>query len=86
LAAKNIPAIEAASNVTSTCVGAHEWPPFDYGPLDKEFEHRISDARLSTLHKLRRTLDAVGVEFIDPDAKLDEGGAGVRLRTEKKRR
>jgi pimeloyl-ACP methyl ester carboxylesterase len=46
----------------------------------------ISDPKLSTLHKWRRALEAAGVEFIDPDAKSDEGGAGVRLRGAKARR
>jgi len=46
----------------------------------RNFEQGISDPKLSTLHKWRRALEAAGVEFIDPDAKSDEGGAGVRLR------
>ena len=40
----------------------------------------------STLHKWRRKLEAVGDEFIDPDAKSYEGGAGVRLRDVKAKR
>jgi hypothetical protein len=49
----------------------------------RNFEHGTSDPKLSTLHKWRRALEAAGVEFIDPDAKSDEGGAGVRLRSTK---
>jgi transcriptional regulator with XRE-family HTH domain len=52
----------------------------------RNFEHGVSDPKLSTLHKWRRALEAAGVEFIDPDAKSDEGGAGVRLRVAKGKR
>jgi hypothetical protein len=52
----------------------------------RNFEHGISDSKLSTLHKWRRALEAAGVEFIDPDAKSDEGGAGVRLRNGREKR
>jgi predicted transcriptional regulator len=51
----------------------------------KLFELGDSDPRLSTLHKWRRALEAAGVTFIDPDAKSDEGGAGVRMRSQKRR-
>jgi transcriptional regulator with XRE-family HTH domain len=46
----------------------------------KGFERGSSDPKLSTLHKWRRALEAAGVVFIDPGAKSDDGGAGVRLR------
>ena len=44
----------------------------------RNFEHGISDPKLSTLHKWRRALEAAGVMFIDPD---DQHGPGVRLRS-----
>jgi transcriptional regulator with XRE-family HTH domain len=45
----------------------------------KQFENGDTDPRLSTLHKWRRALEAAGVLFIDPSAKSDDGGSGVRL-------
>jgi transcriptional regulator with XRE-family HTH domain len=52
----------------------------------RNFEHGVSDPKLSTLHKWRRALEAAGVLFIDPNAKSDEGGAGVRLQNLKAKR
>jgi hypothetical protein len=52
----------------------------------RNFEHGVSDPKLSTLHKWRRALEAAGVMFIDPNAKSDEGGAGVRLQNLKAKR
>jgi transcriptional regulator with XRE-family HTH domain len=52
----------------------------------KRFEFRGSDPKLSTLNKVRRALEAAGVEFIDDGAKSDEGGPGVRLRGAKAKR
>jgi DNA-binding XRE family transcriptional regulator len=52
----------------------------------KQFENGDTDPRLSTLHKWRRALEAAGVVFIDPEAKSDEGGPGVRLRSAKAKR
>lgn len=49
----------------------------------KQFENGDTDPRLSTLHKWRRALEDAGVIFIDPNARSDEGGAGVRLRADK---
>jgi hypothetical protein len=40
-------------------------------------------SKISTLNKLRRALEAVGVEFIDEGAHSYEGGPGVRLRSVK---
>lgn len=52
----------------------------------KQFENGSTDPRLSTLHKWRRALEAAGVLFVDPDARSDEAGAGVRLRGSKGKR
>jgi predicted transcriptional regulator len=52
----------------------------------KQFENGDTDPRLSTLHKWRRALEAAGVMFIEPDARSDEGGPGVRLRGMKGKR
>jgi hypothetical protein len=52
----------------------------------KQFENGGTDPRLSTLHKWRRALEAAGVLFIDPNAKSDEGGAGVRIQNLKAKR
>lgn len=49
----------------------------------KQFENGDTDPRLSTLHKWRQALEAAGVIFIEPGAKSEEGGAGVRLRADK---
>jgi transcriptional regulator with XRE-family HTH domain len=50
----------------------------------KGFELLGADSKISTLNKLRRALEAAGVEFIDDgDASLD-GGPGVRLRARKR--
>jgi transcriptional regulator with XRE-family HTH domain len=46
----------------------------------KNFEGGTSDPKLSTLHKWRRALEAVGVEFIDP---ADGKGPGVRLKSDR---
>jgi transcriptional regulator with XRE-family HTH domain len=51
----------------------------------KQFENGETDPRLSTLMKWRQALEAAGVIFIDPDAKSEEGGAGIRLRKRSKR-
>ena len=45
----------------------------------KGFERDGTDPKLSTLHKWRRALEAAGIEFIDPGARSDDGGPGVRL-------
>jgi hypothetical protein len=42
-----------------------------------------ADSKISTVQKLRRALEIAGVQFIDVD---DEGGPGVRLRADKKKR
>jgi transcriptional regulator with XRE-family HTH domain len=48
----------------------------------KGFELLGADSKISTLNKLRRALEAAGIEFIDDGARSDAGlGAGVRLRT-----
>jgi transcriptional regulator with XRE-family HTH domain len=52
----------------------------------KQFENGGTDPRLSTLHKWRRALEAAGVVFIDPGAKSDDGGPGIRLRGAKGKR
>jgi hypothetical protein len=52
----------------------------------KGFELLGADSNISTLNKLRRALEAPGVEFIDDGAKSDEGGPGVRLRVGKAKR
>jgi len=52
----------------------------------KQFENGDTDPRLSTLHKWRRALEAAGVLFIDPNAKSEEGGAGVRLAEKREKR
>jgi hypothetical protein len=44
-----------------------------------------SDPRLSTLNKWKEALEGAGVVFIESDAKSDEGGRGVRLRTGRRR-
>jgi hypothetical protein len=49
----------------------------------RNFEHGISDPKVSTLHKWRRALESNGVEFIDPGARSDDGGPGVRLKSVK---
>ena len=43
------------------------------------FELLGADSKISTLNKIRRALEAAGVEFIDEDADA-ERGPGVRLR------
>ena len=45
-----------------------------------------TDPKLSTLHKWRRAFEAAGIEFIDPGARFDDGGPGVRLRGAKGKR
>jgi hypothetical protein len=52
----------------------------------KGFERDGTDPKLSTLHKWRRALEAAGIEFIDPGARSDDGGPGVRLRGTKGKR
>jgi transcriptional regulator with XRE-family HTH domain len=52
----------------------------------KGFEGRGSDPKMGTVFKWRRALERAGVIFIDPDAKSDEGGAGVRLREQDRKR
>jgi transcriptional regulator with XRE-family HTH domain len=49
----------------------------------RNFEHGISDPKLSTLHKWRRALESAGVEFIDP---TDGKGSGVRLKSDPMRK
>ena len=50
-------------------------------PTITGFEIQGADSKISTLHKLRRALEAAGVEFIDDgDASQPGGGPGVRLR------
>jgi transcriptional regulator with XRE-family HTH domain len=44
----------------------------------KGYEILGADSKISTLNKLRRALEAAGVQFIDEDA---SGGPGVRLRS-----
>jgi transcriptional regulator with XRE-family HTH domain len=51
----------------------------------KLFELGDSDPRLSTLRAWRRALEAAGGIFIDPDGKSEEGGAGVRMGSQKRR-
>lgn len=46
----------------------------------KGFELLGADSKISTLNKMRRALEAAGVEFIDEGARSDDGGPGVRLR------
>ena len=41
------------------------------------FELLGADSKISTLHKIKRALEAVGVQFIDED---EVGGPGVRLK------
>ena len=43
------------------------------------FELLGADSKISTLNKIRRALEAAGVEFIDEDAETKRG-PGVRLR------
>ena len=45
------------------------------------FKSRVSDPKLSTLHKWIRALEAAGVRFIDEDA---NDGPGVRLKHDSK--
>lgn len=52
----------------------------------KGFELLGADSKISTLNKLRRALEAAGVEFIDDGAHSFEGGPGVRLRGSKAKR
>jgi transcriptional regulator with XRE-family HTH domain len=52
----------------------------------KGFELLGADSKISTLNKLRRALEAAGVEFIDDGAKSEEGGPGVRLKAARGRR
>jgi hypothetical protein len=53
-------------------------------PTITGFELQGADSKVSTLHKLKRALEAAGVEFIDDGHKSDEGGPGVRLRAKGK--
>jgi ribosome-binding protein aMBF1 (putative translation factor) len=41
------------------------------------FELLDADSKISTLHKMRRALEAAGVEFLDED---ENSGPGVRLK------
>jgi transcriptional regulator with XRE-family HTH domain len=52
----------------------------------KGFEGRGTDPKMGTVYKWRHALEAAGVEFIDPGAKSEDGGAGVRLRSAKGKR
>ena len=52
----------------------HSGVPFD---TVHGFEGRGAKSKPATLGKLRKALEAAGVEFIDPDEK---GGPGVRLK------
>ena len=52
----------------------------------KGFELLGADSKISTLNKLRRALEAAGVEFIDDQAKSYEGGPGVRFKPQTGRR
>jgi ribosome-binding protein aMBF1 (putative translation factor) len=51
----------------------------------KGFEGRGTDPKTGTVLKWRRALEGAGVILIDPDAKSDEGGPGVRMRSQKRR-
>jgi ribosome-binding protein aMBF1 (putative translation factor) len=51
----------------------------------KGFEGRGTDPKMGTVLKWKRALEAAGVIFIDPDTASDEGGAGVRMRSQKRR-
>lgn len=56
-------------------------------PTITGFELQGADSKISTLQKLRRALEAAGVEFIDDgDASQLGGGPGVRLRGAKGKR
>jgi transcriptional regulator with XRE-family HTH domain len=56
-------------------------------PTITGFELQGADSKISTLHKLRRALEASGVEFIDDgDASQAGGGPGVRLKPTKNQR
>ena len=44
----------------------------------KGFEYLGADSKVSTVQKMRRALEAAGIQFIDEDA---DGGVGVRLRS-----
>jgi transcriptional regulator with XRE-family HTH domain len=53
-------------------------------PTITGFELQGADSKVSTLHKLKRALEAAGVEFIDEGHKSDDGGPGLRLRARKR--
>jgi len=46
-----------------------------------EFETGKTDPKMSTVQKLRRTMETAGVDFLDASP---EAGPGVRLRGERK--
>jgi transcriptional regulator with XRE-family HTH domain len=50
------------------------------------FELLGADSKISTLQKLRRALEAAGIEFIEDGAVSPDGGPGLRLRSVKTKR
>ena len=50
----------------------------------KGFEYLGADSKISTLQKMRRALEAAGVQFIDDEG--EAGGPGVRLRPVRSKR
>ena len=48
----------------------------------KNYERRLSDPRLSSMTKLKQTLEKAGIEFIDA---TDTAGAGIRWSSPKGR-
>lgn len=52
----------------------------------KGFELLGADSKISTLNKMRRALEAAGIEFIDEGGRSDDGGPGVRFRSRENRR
>jgi transcriptional regulator with XRE-family HTH domain len=44
------------------------------------FELLGADSKISTLHKMRRALEAAGLEFIEQGQASLDGGSGVRWR------
>jgi ribosome-binding protein aMBF1 (putative translation factor) len=51
----------------------------------KGFEGRGTDPKMGTVLKWKRALEVAGVIFIDSDAKSEEGGPGVRMRSQRRR-
>jgi transcriptional regulator with XRE-family HTH domain len=50
----------------------------------KGFEYLGADSKISTLQKMRRALEAAGVQFIEDEG--EAGGPGVRLRPTRAKR